>query len=122
MVYGHLIMARVYVFNAYTLPSRTNTCGTVVVDLPGLTGIQLFIIVLALSLAGMAAGWGLWLAGSRPLQMEGVIAMRAMVILTAVVLLGILAGCIGWWGLGLICCVASVLMIFSVVGNYIQRA
>jgi hypothetical protein len=122
IVYGHLIMERVYVFNTYTFPSRTNTCGTVVVNLPGLTGIQLFIIVLALSLAGMAAGWSLWLAGSRPLHVEGFIAMRAMIILTAVVLIGILSGCVGWWALGLICCVASVLMIFTVVGYYIQKA
>jgi len=122
IAYGHLIMARVYVFNSYTLPSRTNTCGTVVVGLPGLTGIQLFIIVLALSLISLAAGWGLWLAGSRPLHVEGFIGMRAMIILTAVVLLGILAGCLGLWGLGLICCVASVLLIFSVVGYYIQKA
>ena len=122
IVYGHLIIARVYVFNAYTFPSRTNTCHTMVVDLPGLTGIQPFIIVLALSLVSLMAGWGLWLAGSRPLRAEGLIATRAMALLTAVVLLGLLAGWIGWWGLGLICCVVSVLMIFTVGGYYIQKA
>jgi hypothetical protein len=122
MVFGHLILARVFVYSTYTLASRTNSCGTVVVDLPGLTGIQLFVIVLVLSLAGMTAGWSLWLAGSRPLHAEGLIAMRAMVILTIVVLLGILAGMIGWWGVGLICTVGSVLLIYTVVGYYIQKA
>jgi hypothetical protein len=122
IVYGHLIMARVYVFGAYTNPSRTNTCHTMVVDLPGLTGIQIFIIVLALSLVCLMAGWGLWLAGSRPLQVEGLIATRAMSILTAVVLLGMFVGCIGWWGVGLICTVTGVLLTFTVVGYYIQKA
>jgi len=122
MVFGHLIMARVFVYSSYTLPSRSSTCGTLVVNLPGLTGIQLFIITLVFSLIGIAAGWGLWLAGSRPLQADGLIATRAMVIFTVVVLIGILAGCIGWWGAGLICTVASVLLIVTVVGYYIQKA
>ncbi len=38
-------MARVFVFSTFTLPSRANTCGTVMVNLPGLTGIELFVIV-----------------------------------------------------------------------------
>jgi hypothetical protein len=122
MVFGHLIMARVYVYSTFTLPSRTNTCGTVVVNLPSLTGIQLFVIVLAFILVCMALGWGLWLAGSRPLQTEGVIATRAMAVFTPVVLLGVLAGCMGWWGAGLFCAVAGVLLILTVVGYYIQKA
>jgi hypothetical protein len=122
IVYGHLIMARVYVYSAFTLPSRSSTCGTVVVNLPGLTGIQLFVIVLLFSLACMAAGWSLWLTGSRPLQADGLTATRAMTIFTAVVLPGILAGCIGWWGVGLICTVTGVLLTFTVVGYYIQKA
>ena len=121
MVFGHLILARVYQFGAYTLPSRTDTCGTVVVNLHGLTGIQLFIIVLVLSLAGLAAGWVFWLSANLPLRAEGLIATRAFSILTAVVLLGLLAGVIGWWGLGLICFAVGVLMIFTVVGYYIQK-
>jgi hypothetical protein len=122
MVFGHLIMARVFVYSVFTLPSRANTCGTVVVNIPGLSGIQLFAIVLAFSLACMATGWGLWLTGNRPLQADGLIATWAMSIFTGVVLLGILAGCVGWWGAGLICAVASVLLTFSVAGNYIQKA
>ncbi len=122
IVYGHLIMARVFVFSTFTLPSRSSTCGTVVVDLHGLSGIQLFVMALAFSLVCMAAGWGLWLSGSHPLQAEGLIATRAMTIFTAVVLLGILAGCIGWWVMGLMCAVASVLLTLTVVGYYIQKA
>jgi len=110
------------VYSTFVLPSRTNTCGTVVVNLPGLTGIQLFVIALAFILVCMAAGWGLWLTGSRPLLKDGIIATRAMVAFTAVVLLGILAGCMGWWGAGLFCAVAGVLLTLTVVGYYIQKA
>jgi hypothetical protein len=122
VVFGDLIMARVYVYSTYTLPSRSNTCGTVVVDLPGVSGTDLFAILLAASLGCLAAGWGLWFAGSRPLQENGLIAFRALVFFTSVVILGILAGCFGWWLLGLICAVACVLLIITVVGYYIQKA
>jgi hypothetical protein len=122
IVFGDLILARVYVYSTYILPSRSSTCGTVVVNLPGLSGTNLFLIMLACSLACMAAGWSLWLAGSTPQQADGLIAIRAMAVFTAIVLLGILAGCLGWWGLGLLCAVASVLMIITVIGFYIQKA
>jgi hypothetical protein len=120
--FGHLILARVYVFSAFTLPSLGGTCGTVVVDLPGLTGVELFKIVLGASLAGMAAGWGFWFAANRPLQKDGIISRRAMSFFTALVVIGLVAGVIGWWGLGLMCAVGCLLMIISVVGYYVQKA
>lgn len=122
MVFGHLILARVFVYGAYTLPSHSSTCGTVMVNVPGLKGIQLFVIALILSLGSMAAGWSLWLTGSRPVQPEGMVTLRAMVILTQVILLGIIAGIFGLWGLGLICAVVSVVLIYTVVGHSIQKA
>jgi hypothetical protein len=92
------------------------------VNVPGLKGIQLFVIALILSLGSMAAGWSLWLTGSRPVQPEGMVTLRAMVILTQVILLGIIAGIFGLWGLGLICAVVSVVLIYTVVGHSIQKA
>jgi hypothetical protein len=121
MVFGHLVLARIFVYRAFTLSSYTKTCGTVMVNLPGLTGIQLFIILLVFILVSMTAGWMLWLAGSRPLQTEAIIATRAMSIFTVIVLLGILVGCFGWWVVGLICTFASVLLILVVAVYYIQK-
>ena len=114
-------MAQVYVNRSYTLPSCANTCGTVVLPLTGLTGVQLFIIVLSFSLVGLAVGWGLWLAGNRPIQGEEIIVPRAMLFFTAIVVLGILGGLVGWWGLGLFCAAAGVLLTISVLGYYIQK-
>jgi hypothetical protein len=50
------------------------------------------------------------------------VTLRAMVILTQVILLGIIAGIFGLWGLGLICTVVSVVLIYTVVGHSIQKA
>lgn len=122
MVFGHLVMARVFVYRAFTLPSYTNTCGTVMVNVSGLTGIQLFSIALAFILVCMAAGWGLWLTGNPPpFKADGMIAIRAMSLFTVVVLVGLIAGIAGWWGVGLICTVASALLIIVVTGYYIQK-
>ncbi len=120
LVFGHLVMARVYEFSAFTLPSRTNTCGTVMVALPGVTGIQVFISMLALSLGGLAAGWGLWLAGNRPLQGREIIATRAMTFFTIIVVLGIARRHHWLVGIGLDLCSRGFLLIISVVGYYIH--
>jgi hypothetical protein len=121
LVFGHLVMARVYQYHSYTLPSRSRTCGTVVAPVSGLSGIQVFIILLVFSLGGMASGWMLWLAGNRPLKGEGIIATRAMLFFTAVVLLGLLGGFVGWWMLGLVCAAAGVLLTIAVAGYYVQK-
>ncbi|MCX6034881.1 MAG: hypothetical protein NTV38_07890 [Chloroflexi bacterium] len=122
IAFGHLILARVYVYSAYTLPSLGSTCGTGVVDLHRITGIELFILVLAASLVGMAVGWGFWFAANRPLQADGIISRRAMSFFTALVVIGLVAGLIGWWGLGIICAAGCLLLIISVVGYYVQKA
>jgi hypothetical protein len=120
MVFGHLVMARVYVFSTYTMPSRANTCGTVMVDLPGLSGIALFILALIFILVCMTAGWILWLGGSRPFQTKERIAIRAMVFFSVAVLLGLIAGIAGWWVVGAFSTVACVLLILVVVVYYMQ--
>jgi hypothetical protein len=121
IVFGHLILAHVFVHRVYTLPSCANTCGTLVVNLGGLNGNQLFVVVLVMTIVCLAIGWSLWQAGNRsPLRKER-IATMAMAILTGVVLLGILAGCIGWWGVGIFCGVGSILLIITVIGYYVQN-
>jgi hypothetical protein len=122
MVFGHLILARVFVFSAYTLPSRSSTCGTVIINLPFFSGIDIFILALAFIVVCMAAGWGLWLAGSRPFQKNEVVAARAMVFFTIAVVIGLIAGIIGLWVAGVVCMVACLLLIVVVVGYYIQKA
>jgi hypothetical protein len=124
MVLGHLIMARVFVFSAYTLPSQTNTCGTVIVNVPGMSGIQVLVMTMAFILVCMMAGWSLWLISSRPFQTDERIATRAMAFFTIAVVLGLVGGFLGFlggWLLGLVCAVICLLLIIAVVGYYIQK-
>jgi hypothetical protein len=121
MVFGHLILARVYVFSTYTMPSRANTCGTVMVNLPWISGTLLFILALVFILACLAAGWYLWLGNSRPFQSGEMTATRAMALFTVAVVLGLTAGIAGWWLLGLICAVICLLLTLVVTVYYLQR-
>ncbi len=121
VVFGNLLLVRVYIYGAYTLPSRSSTCGTIIMNVHGLSGNVLFALMLATSLAGMAAGWWLWIAGNRPFKTEGLIATRAMVIFSVLVPLGIAGGILQWWGLGLFSMVGCVLMILALAYYYIQR-
>jgi hypothetical protein len=121
LAFGHLVLARVHVANTYTLPSYGNACGTVMLDVPGVTGSQLFIIWLAFVLAAMTLGWILWLAGNRPILSEAISVTRAMVLFTVATLLGLAFGIIGEWLGGLFCLVACVLLFISVLGQYIQK-
>ncbi|MGD0613365.1 MAG: hypothetical protein ABSB41_17850 [Anaerolineales bacterium] len=121
VVFGHLILAEVYVSPVYDTPDREGRCGTLWVDLPMLTGSELFAGVLTASLLFMALGWGLWISGNRPIRGGRPEATRAMLALTSIVLLGTIAGVLGWWLLGLVCLVLTLLLILSTLGYVIQR-
>lgn len=121
VVFGHLILAEVYVSPVYDTPDREGRCGTLWVDLPQLTGMEIFAGGLAASLLLTGLGWGLWIAGRRPRQGGRPDVTRAMLALTAVVALGTIAGIGGWWLIGLACLVLSILLILSTLGYVIQR-
>jgi hypothetical protein len=120
IVFGYLILAKVAVSHAATLPSRLGTCGTLVIDLPGLTGNQIFTIALAISLLGILIGTWIWTGSNRPLNGRGLDATRAMVVLAVIVLAGMLFSFMGWWMLGIIMFSIAVLLIFTVIAYLIQ--
>jgi len=54
--YRRLILARVYQFSSFSLPSRSSSCGVVLLPLSGPTGQQIFIASFILSVILMAIG------------------------------------------------------------------
>jgi hypothetical protein len=120
--YGHLIMVQVYQNEYATLPSAMATCGTLFLNIPGLTGGQIYFSILALSLFSMSAGLGLWLLTARPLLGKTIEQLRGMVLLGAVTLLGILFGSLGSWGLGVLCLAITLLLFLILVGRRLSGA
>ncbi len=119
VVYGHLILAEVYVSPVYNTPDREGRCGSLWVDIPQLTGMQIFAGVLVAGLLLTGSGWGLWIASNRPKRGSEPDYTGAMLALTAVVLLGMIAGMMGWWLMGVGCLVLSILLILSTLGHLI---
>jgi hypothetical protein len=115
--YGHLIMAQVYQFASFKTPTATATCGTLFLDIPGLTGLQVYILALVVSLLGIAIGIGLWLIGDQTLKGRLVERLGGMVFLTVVVLLGILFGSLRLWIFGTLALALSLLMFVVLIGR-----
>lgn len=58
--YHEIIMASIYQFSNYSLPSRRGSCGVVVVPVAGLTGQQFYILLYAATAVFSAAGLALY--------------------------------------------------------------
>ncbi len=109
---GFFIFAKLDILPNAVYPSREATCGIVVLNIPGLTGGQIFWLVFALSLLGTISGFMLWEnadGSSTGKESDQKHAMQALAIL---MLLAMLFSLLGWWGLGmLLSAITIVLMV-----------
>jgi hypothetical protein len=118
--YGHLILVGMRLGAKYPLPARHGTCGILVLNLPNLTGNQVFIFTLVISLLSMAVGIGLWAAGNRPLSELGQDVTRAMIALAVCVLAGMIIGFLGWWLIGVLIFAVTLLLIGTILGYFLR--
>ena len=121
--YGSLIMVQVYQYSSYKTPTAMATCGTLFLNLPTLTGMEIYILALVLSLLGITAGILLWLINNRPVTGRKREYLGGILFLTAIVLLGILFGSLGQWMLGVFALGLSLLMfVIQLVRPYTPRS
>ncbi len=116
-----LILVKVIVRGRYPLPSRQGTCGIVVVDVPILSGNQVFALGFGASLLSVAAGLGLWARASEPAGEAGQQVSRGMGMLCASVVVGAMVGLVGWWVPGLIIFAITLLGIGGITGYFLNR-
>lgn len=119
--FGRLVLVKVVLRARYPLPSRQGTCGILVLDVPYLTGNQFFALGFAVSLLSMAAGCVLWFRAGEPLRERGRQVGRAMGVLAGIVLVGTIVALMGWWVIGLIFFVFTVLGIGVTIGYLSSR-
>jgi hypothetical protein len=120
--FERLVLVKVVLRARYPLPSRQGTCGILVVDVPYLTGNQVFALGFVVSLLSMAAGFTLWYRASQPLHGRGRQMARAMGVVAGTILVGTVIGLLGWWVPGLIFFVITVLGIGVALGYLLSRA
>ena len=112
---GFFVFARVSSFPAYPLPFRETTCGMLFVRTTALTGNQLFVLLVLVSLLSLAAGLALWQVSHRPLQGQTSSATWAMRTLAIIVVIGMFVGFQGWWAVGILTIVLMVLMMVAMM-------
>lgn len=121
-VYGRFIMVNAVLRARYGLPTRQSSCGIIVVDVPYLTGHQVFGLALGVSLLTMAAGYVLWMKADPPLSARRLRAARAMMALAGGVVAGIVLGLLGLWFPGFILFVIVLVAVGVTIGYFLERA
>ncbi len=119
LIFNRLILVNVLASYQHKLPTQGRTCGIVVFNAPGLSGIQTFASVFGLSALSVVAGVGLWLLGNRPLA--GLIrnVSQAGGALGVFVIAAMLTTIPRWWGLTGFFAVGSLLIVGVIVTDFI---
>ena len=120
--FGRLVLFKVAVTGGYPLPARQGTCGIVRINTTILTGGWLYALVLIVSLV-CSIGATVLRIRSRP-QMLGAAAQltRAMIWLSASILVGIVVSFLGWWVAGAVSLVVILLTIGVTVGYLVSSS
>jgi len=99
----------------YPYPYRQSMCGILVLDVPGITGKQVFALTLFVSALGMVGGMFLWIKGNRPLEGRRRAATGAMTFLAIVVLTALVVSILGAWMAGVILLMLALLTITAIL-------
>ena len=116
--YNRIILFRAFVNASYPLPTQGNFCGVLVVDIPLVTGAQLFILILGIYLACLVGGMAIWKKANRPMNKNVQSITNAMIALGVIIFGTIAAGYFGQWILGVLLFAVSILLIGIIVGRY----
>lgn len=110
-LYDQLILSRVYLYRGLQYGvARTDNCGILVIDPPGLSSNQIITFTAALSLIGLAAGYYLWFVSSWPHRQRGRHLAIGLALIGGTVVAGIIANLTGAF------LVASALLVLTLVG------
>lgn len=117
-VYDRFILVRVTQHAYFPVPSRTATCGILVMDIPFLSSRAVVAIVVALIIACTYLGLRLWMKYNRPLQRRARTVSQGFLWMAGVLGAGILSTILGWWFAASLLFVLTVLLLM-VVSAYI---
>lgn len=105
------VMVRLYAFRSSPLPAASGACGILVVDVPVLTGNQVAIGLIVISVLGMGSGAWLWTRAHQPLTGKPRYARLIMAGVAVIILAGIIFGLLGQWIIGVLLFMINVLLI-----------
>lgn len=118
--YGHLIMAKVIVFDDSSNPSHKGSCGIIVMKMPGnLQGWQLFWTLYLISVTFILSGMRIWWTTGPPFGSGSLEATRSILGLGGIILLGLIFIIFGFWELGAGAFYISLLLTGVIVPHFL---
>jgi len=115
-----LILVKVRTDPTYPLDSKQGSCGVLVADFLGLPGIVIFLLVVLASVILMVAGISLWQVRNKPLSKKKNLVYRAMSALIILITAGIFVSYFGWWLIGAILLIITILAIGGIIAYFIS--
>ncbi len=119
--YDRIIFFRVYVNAKYPYPSIGSSCGILLLDWWGLTGKQIFILMVTgfLGLAGL--GFILLKISTRTSDEISWYAINSMVALAIIISIGLIISYFSFWVAGLLILAAALLMTGIIIGRKLSH-
>lgn len=99
IIFGRLILVNISQRNYRDLSAREGYCGILFLNILGLSGELILILLCAISLLCISAGSVMWLRFHTPLKEFDKARARPFVGLAALATLGLIAALLRWWGL-----------------------
>ena len=100
-------------------PSRSGSCGILLFSLWGLTGLETFHLVFAVSITMMLSGGWLWLYARRPLDKFSGNIVQINAILFSITILALLSTLARWWGLALFFDALIILVMGVIITEFV---
>lgn len=114
VVLERFVFFRIFQSADYGIVSHEATCGIMFLDIPFLTGEQLFWLAFILCILGIIIGAGLWESSNTPLKGHTRDLARALRFMAILILAGMFVAYQGNWVVGILFIEANLLMVGGV--------
>lgn len=116
--YERVVMVRMQQMSRRPFPSRSASCGIVVVNVPFLSGTQFVSLIISLGFIMTVGGITLYAFNARPINEYHLRVIRSLVYFTILSFLLTLTGMLGLWLLGLIIIILWIVMGIGIVAYF----
>lgn len=120
-VQGNLVLAKILRTRHYPLPAQLGSCGIFVLNLPFGSGRAILTIAIVVMILCLAGGTALTTTTSGPVTDLRDDLTRAMLVLSATILAGLLISFLGGWALGILFVVFNLLLVGAIAGQAVNR-
>jgi hypothetical protein len=118
--YSRIVLARISTLRKPGYPSVGAACGVMVIHTNLLTGQQIIIVTLFLSFVCLIAGTYMWGYKRREMSTRDHEITKMMARFASIMLAALIAGFIGWWGIGMVAIIFIILLLGSTFEHFVR--